>query len=120
MIKFSQGQIQSFEQARLQESACLINAEIARHEAGLKGQAMHPGSQDQADQIARFCSDYMILRVENMRRITRAHLKLGVTTPEPHMTVPLRRKGFSEDERVRAYLYALEDKKKRLVLHSPV
>jgi len=116
MLKLSKDQIQTFETARAQESARCIRAAIMRHHPDLDaGDAAH-GLNDRANEIADFCARFLILHAGNMQKIALAHCRLGITTPEYHMTIPLRRKGFSEDERVTAYLYALETKKKRLVL----
>lgn len=120
MFKFSQKQIQNFEEARFQDSIRLISAEISRSNPELYDGSTDHGQHEKANHIAKFCADFLILRAENIRKITRTHLKFGTTVPEAHMTIPLRREGFSEDERTKAYLYALEEKKKRLVLRQSV
>ena len=109
MLKLSRTQIQNFEAARRQASTQAIADKLAENSA-------EPGGEQNAEVIAAFCAEHNILRAENMQRIALAHVKLGLAAPDAHLTVPLRRKGFGENERVRAYLYALETKKKRLVL----
>lgn len=118
MLKLSKDQILTFENARARESARCIREAIMRHHPEFDTGDAPDGLNDRANEIADFCARFLILQAGNMQKITLAHCRFGITTPEYHMTIPLRRKGFSEDERVTAYLYALETKKKRLVLRQ--
>lgn len=119
MLRLSQDQIVKFEEARVSDSARSIRDAITRYHPELDDGGAGTESNDRAEEIAAFCSQHVILQAKNMQQIALAHCRLGITTPDAHMAIPLRREGFSEDERVRAYLYGLEMKKTRLVLrHS--
>ncbi|MEQ8901403.1 MAG: hypothetical protein RID62_09295 [Roseovarius sp.] len=120
MLRLSQDQIQRFEDARVQESARSVRDTIRRHQPRRDDGRESIDLSDRADEIAAFCSRHLVLQAKNMQQIARAHCRLGIATPEDHMAIPLRRRGFSEDERVRAYLYGLEEKKKRLLLRHSV
>ncbi|MEM1149133.1 MAG: hypothetical protein AAGI03_01040 [Pseudomonadota bacterium] len=111
MMSFSQYQIDGFENARLHEAV--------RHTAGClqrDGVAFHNDAQ--LYDIARFCEAHEVFRSANVHRITEAHLALGMVSPPEGCARPLMRSGFHEDERVRAYVYALTHKH-RVVL-SPL
>ena len=110
MQRFSPAQIAGFEDARVRDSLRVIEAALATGRSDGDGPRI----------IADFCRENAVLDPQNMAEIARAHAALGVVLPQPHTSVPLRRRGFTEEERVRAYLHALRTKKKRLVLNGPI
>ena len=110
MLKLTNGQIKEVEGAHKQMNVQTVSRGMAQQ--GLDPNANHAT----AVQIAAFCSEFGIVKPQNVELITQAHLRLGMTRPPDHSTVPLRRAGFGESEKVKAYLYGIEAKERRLIL----
>lgn len=119
MLKFTANQFRKFEDARMKQNIRTIRDVIARHPAYAHDAEAPSGAQVTAEEIAGFCSYFSIMQADNMHKIARAHVKFGGVAADTSMTAPLRRAKFSENERVRAYLYGLETKKRRLSLQHP-
>jgi len=111
MFSFSQHQIDGFENASLHKSV--------RHTAEcLQRDDVAFSSDTQLYDIARFCEANRVFRPQNVHKVTKAHLALGIIVPVAGCERPLLRQGFNEDERVRAYVYALTHKQRMTLPRS--
>ena len=70
------------------------------------------------DQIVRTCFDLGVMRSDCVAEIVRVHIAGGYLAMDPTLAVPLRWRGFSEEERVIAYLRGFEDGRRRVHLHE--
>ncbi|MEM1234611.1 MAG: hypothetical protein AAGH70_10830 [Pseudomonadota bacterium] len=90
-----------------------------RHTAGcLRRDGVAFASDAELFEIARFCDASGVFRSRNVHKVAEAHIALGIVVPPAGSERPLLRRGFGEDERVRAYVYALTHKQ-RVVLTPP-
>ena len=120
MITLSHSQIRTLEGARFGASArtILLELEQAARDAGTAPSASALG--EQATRIADFCAQFLVITTGNVRKVARVHARAGIGPPDPRNAAPLRRQGFSETERVEAYVQALETGKTRLILNRSI
>ena len=73
-------------------------------------------SDDAAQKIVRRCFEYNVSQSSNIARILQAYAEGAVYALDDVTAAPLRRKGFSEDERVAAYLRGLGPGRRRVTV----
>lgn len=111
MIKFSKYQIDDL----ARQSCERFSAEFSAEFSGTYASKVEGELRDFAQGVAEFCLGRGIQDAANIEAITVAHCEQGGTfSPSASTSVILEREGFSEPERVRAYLDALSGERQRL------
>lgn len=75
-----------------------------------------PALRTQLEVVTAFCLDATVMNSAHIRQIILAHLRRGITTPTAATSPqPLRRGGFTETERVAAYIEGLSSGARRRI-----
>ncbi|MEM6276579.1 MAG: hypothetical protein AAF714_06480 [Pseudomonadota bacterium] len=110
MMRLTDTQLQSARGVRSQASYATIIREVEEQRGTSEGGEANVVA---ATRIAEFCDHFQIRGASNLRAVSRVFLELGPMSPDARDTIPLRRRGFSEDERVAAFVHWLQARKAR-------